>query len=154
MISEVIVTLRDLVEAVQAQGQVRVSRVVLEDAAVPSGPAVDSQTGVFVPARQRLRLRLLPGAWAQAGAAGAQPPQDELTDPEVEAQNHDVDAVDQQQAGGVVPAGRNTHYRCNRCDRCDDITSLRNMVETLFSFRRSCLCRVRGHSRLSMLTKT
>ena len=101
-------TFRDLVEAVQAEGQLRVARVVLEDAAVRPGAAVHPQAGVVAPAQQRLRLLLFPGPFSQAGAAGAQLPQEELADAQVEAQHHDVDAVDQQQAGGVVPANK-TH---------------------------------------------
>ena len=99
-------TFGDLIEAVQAEGQVRVSRVVLEDPAVRSGSTVDSQTGVVIPAHQRLRLRLLAGPFTQTGAAGAQLPQDELTDAKVKAQNHDVDGVDQQQTGSVVPVSK------------------------------------------------
>lgn len=87
----------------QAERQVRVPRVVLEDAAVCSGAAVDSQTGVVVPAHQGLYLRLLAGSFAQTGAARTQLLQHKLTDAKIEAQNHDVDRVDQQQTGGVVP---------------------------------------------------
>lgn len=100
-------TIRDLVEAVQAEGQVRVARVVLEDPAVGSGAAVDSQAGVVTPAYQRPNLRLPAGAFGQAGAAGTQLSQHKLADAQVEAQDDDVDSVDQQQAGGVVPARRN-----------------------------------------------
>lgn len=99
-------TFRNLVEAVQAEGQVRVARVVLEDPTVGSGATVDPQAGVVAPAHQRLRLGLLAGASAQTGAAGAQLPEDELADAEVEAQDHDVEGVDQQQRRGVVPASR------------------------------------------------
>lgn len=104
----------------QAEGQVRVSRVVLEDPAVCSGPTADPQTGDVVPAHQRLRLRLFAGSFTQTGAAGAQLPQDKLTDTKVEAQNYDVDDVDHQQTGSVVPAGtfdkQFEHY-----DQFDDI---------------------------------
>lgn len=99
-------TFGDLIESVQAEGQVRVSRVVLEDPAVRPGATVDSQTGVVVPAHQRPRLRLLAGAFTQTGAARAQLPQDELADAQVEAQDHDVDAVDQQQTGSVIPVNK------------------------------------------------
>lgn len=88
----------------QAERQVRVARVVLEDPAVGSGAAVHSQAAAVAPAHQRLHLRLPAGPLAQAGAAGAQLLQHKLADAQVEAQNDDVDAVDQQQAGGVVPA--------------------------------------------------
>lgn len=98
------VTFRDLIEAVQAEGQVRVARVVLEDPAVCSGATVDPQAGVVTPAHQRLHLRLPTGPSGQASAAGAQLLQHKLADAQVEAQDNDVDAVDQQQAGGVVPA--------------------------------------------------
>lgn len=98
-----IFTFRNLIEAMQAEGQVRVSRVVLEDPTVCSGATVDSQTGVIVPAHQRLSLRLLVGSFAQTGAARAHLSQHELTDAKVEAQNHDVDSIDQQQTGSVVP---------------------------------------------------
>lgn len=100
-------TIRDLVEAVQAERQVRVARVVLEDAAVCPGAAVDAQAGAVAPAHQRLRLRLPAGALGQAGAAGTQLPQHKVADAQVEAQHDDVDPVDQQQAGGVVPGRSN-----------------------------------------------
>lgn len=64
---------------------------------------MDPQTGVFAPAHQRLCLRLLAGSLTQTGAARAHLPQDKLADAKVEAQDHDVDAVDQQQTGSVVP---------------------------------------------------
>lgn len=83
-----------------------VSRVVLEDPAVGSGAAVDSQAAVIAPAHQRLSLQLLAGSFAQTGAAGAELPQEELADAQVEAQHHDVDAVDQQKTGGVVPGNQ------------------------------------------------
>lgn len=94
-------TFGNLVEAVQAEGQVGEARLVLEDAAVGSGAAVDPQAGVVAPGQQGLPLLL--GAFSQAGAAGAQPPQHKLADAQVEAQNHDVDHVDQEEAGSVVP---------------------------------------------------
>lgn len=96
-------TFGNLVEAVQAEGQVREAGLVLEDPAVGSGAAVDPQAGVVAPAHQRLPLLL--GALSQAGAAGAHPPQHKLADAEVEAQNHDVHHVDQEERGGVVPEG-------------------------------------------------
>lgn len=98
----VLFTVRDLVEAVQAEGQVGEAGLVLEDPAVRPGAAVDPQAGVVAPAHQGLPL--LVGAFGQAGAAGAQPPQHELADAQVEAEDHDVDHVDQEEAGGVVPA--------------------------------------------------
>lgn len=98
-----VVTFGNLIEAMQAERQVRVPRVVLEDAAVCPGAAVDSQTGVVVPAHQGLYLPLLAGSFAQTGAARTQLPQHKLADAKIEAQNHDVDRVDQQQTGGVVP---------------------------------------------------
>lgn len=85
----------------QAEGQVREAGLVLEDAAVGSGAAVDPQAGVAAPAHQGLPL--LVGAFSQAGAAGAQPPQHKLTDAEVEAQHHDVHHVDQEEAGRIIP---------------------------------------------------
>lgn len=94
-------TFGNLIEAVQAKGQVREAGLVLEDAAVGSGAAVDPQAGVIAPAHQRLPLLLR--AFSQAGAAGAQPPQHKLADAEVETQNHDVHHVDQEERGGVVP---------------------------------------------------
>lgn len=97
-------TLRNLIEAMQAEGQMRVSRVILEDPAVCSGATVHSQAGVIVPAHQRLNLRLLTGSFAQTGAARAHLSQDKLTDAKVEAQNHDVDSVNQQQTGSIIPA--------------------------------------------------
>lgn len=96
-------TIRDLIEAMQAEGQVRVARVVLEDPTVCSGATVDSQAGGVAPANQRLHLSLPAGPLAQAGAAGTQLPQNKLADAQIEAQDNDVDPVDQQQAGGVVP---------------------------------------------------
>lgn len=92
----------------KAEGQVRVARVVLEDPTVCPGVTVDSQAGVVAPAPQRLHLGLPAGAFSQAGAAGTELPQHKLADAQVEAQDNDVDSVDQQQAGGVVPEGRNT----------------------------------------------
>lgn len=94
-------TFGNLIEAVQAEGQVREAGLVLEDPAVGSGAAVDPQAGVVAPAHQRLPFLL--GAFGQAGAAGAQPPQHKLTDAEVKAQNHDVHHVDQEEAGGLIP---------------------------------------------------
>lgn len=84
----------------QAEGQVGEAGL-LEDAAVGSGAAVDPQAGVVAPGQQGLPLLL--GAFSQAGAAGAQPPQHKLADAQVEAQDHDVDHVDQEEAGSVVP---------------------------------------------------
>lgn len=104
-------TFRNLIEAMQAERQVRVSGVILENPAVCSGATVYSQAGFFVPAHQRLRLCLLTGFSAQTGAARTQLPQDELTDAKVEAQNHDVDDVDQQQTGSVVPGNRDWALR-------------------------------------------
>lgn len=103
-------TFRDLIEAVQAEGQVRVSRVVLKDAAVCPGATVDAQTGVVIPANERLRLLLLPGTFTQTGAAGTHLPQHKLADAKVEAENHNVDAVDQQQTGSVVPADKTLQF--------------------------------------------
>lgn len=100
------VTFGDLIEAMQAEGQVRVARVVLEDPAVCSGSTVDSQAGAVTPAHQRLHLRLPTGLFGQASAAGAQLLQHKLADAQVEAQDNDVDTVDQQQAGGIVPVKR------------------------------------------------
>lgn len=51
-------TFRNLVEAVQAEGQVREAGLVLEDPAVGPGAAVDPQDGVVAPAHQRLPLLL------------------------------------------------------------------------------------------------
>lgn len=62
----------------EAERKVRVSRVILEDAAVSPGATVDSQTGVNVPADQRLCLRLLVWTFTQTGAAGAELPQNKL----------------------------------------------------------------------------
>lgn len=67
---------------------------------------MDSQTGVVVPAHQRPSLGLLTGPFTQTGAARAQLPQDKLTDAKVEAENHDVDGIDQQQTGGVIPVNK------------------------------------------------
>lgn len=104
-------TFRNLIEPMQTEGQVRVSRVVLEDPTVCSGATVDSQTGFIAPAHQRLYLSLLTRSFTQTGAAGAQLPQDKLTDAKVKAQNHDVDAVDEQQTGSVVPVNKtNTEH--------------------------------------------
>lgn len=100
-------TFRDLIEAMQAEGQVRVARVVLEDPTVSSGATVDSQAGVVAPAQQRLHLRLPAGPLSQAGAAGTQLPQHKLADAQIEAQDDDVDSVDQQQAGSVIPVRGN-----------------------------------------------
>lgn len=97
-------TFGNLIEAVQAEGQVREAGLVLEDPAVGSGAAVDPQAGVVAPAHQRLPLLL--GPFSQAGAAGAHPPQHKLADAEVKTQNHDVHHVDQEERGGVVPAGK------------------------------------------------
>lgn len=97
-------TFRNVIEAVQTKGQVREAGLVLEDPAVGSGAAVDPQAGVVAPAHQRLPLLLR--AFRQAGAAGAQPPQHELTDAEVEAQNHDVHHVDQEETGSVIPESK------------------------------------------------
>lgn len=99
-------TFWNLIEAMQTEGQVGVSRVVMEDPAVSSGAIVDMQSGVFTPAQQSMCLSLLSGSVAQTGAAGAQLPQDKLADAQVKAQNHDVDTIDQQQAGSVVPVNR------------------------------------------------
>lgn len=66
---------------------------------------MDSQAGVVTPAHQRLHLRLSAGPFAQASAAGAQLLQHKLADAQVKAQDNDVDSIDQQQAGGIVPAG-------------------------------------------------
>lgn len=96
-------TFRNLIEAVQAERQVREAGLVLENPAVGSGAAVDPQAGVVAPAHQGLPLLL--GAFSQAGAAGAQPPQHKLADPEVETQNHNVHHVDQEETGGVIPEG-------------------------------------------------
>lgn len=90
----------------QAEGQVRVSRVVLENSTVGSGAAVDPQTAVVVPVHQGLVLVLLPCSVAQAGAARTQLPQHKLTDAKVKTQNHDVEAVDQQERGSLVPGTR------------------------------------------------
>lgn len=90
----------------QAEGQVRVTRVILEDPAVCPRATVDSQTGVIIPAHQRLRLRLLARPSTQTGAARAQLSQHKLTDAKVEAQNHNVDNVDHQQTGSVVPRNK------------------------------------------------
>lgn len=106
-----IFTFRNLIEAMQAEGQVRVSRVVLEDPTVCSGATVDSQTGVIVPAHQRLSLRLLVGSFTQTGAARAHLSQHEFTDAKVEAQNHDVDSIDQQQTGSVVPGNKTMQFK-------------------------------------------
>lgn len=84
----------------------RVSRVILEDPAVCSGATVDSQAGVIVPAHQRLPLRLLAGPFSQTGAARAELSQHKLADAKVKAQNHDVDHVDQQQTGSIVPGNK------------------------------------------------
>lgn len=97
-------TFRNLIEAVQAEGQMREAGLVLEDPAVGSGAAVDPQAGVVAPAHQRLPLLL--GGYSQAGAAGAQPPQHKLTDAQVEAQNHNVDHVDQEETGSLVPGSK------------------------------------------------
>lgn len=97
-------TFGNLIEAVQAEGQAREARLVLEDPAVGSGAAVDPQGGVVTPAHQRLPLLL--GAFSQAGAAGAHPPQHKLADAEVETKNHDVHHVHQEERGGVVPEGK------------------------------------------------
>lgn len=99
-------TFRNLIEAMQAERQVRVSRVILEDAAVSPGATVDSQTGVVAPAHQRLYLSLLPRSFTQTGAARAHPPQDKLADVKVKAQNHNVDAIDQQQRGCIIPVNK------------------------------------------------
>ena len=90
----------------QAEGQVRVSWVILEDAAVCSGATVDAQAGVVIPAHKRLPLRLLAGPFPQTGAARTELSQHKLTDAKVKAQNHDVDHVDQQQAGCIVPGNK------------------------------------------------
>lgn len=103
-IMKFVFTLRNLIEAMQAEGQMRVSRVILEDPTVCSGATVDSQAGVIVPAHQRLYLRLPTGSFTQTGAARAHLSQDKLTDAKVKAQNHDVDSVNQQQTGGIIPA--------------------------------------------------
>lgn len=103
-------TIRDLIESMQAEGQVRVARVVLEDPTVCSGATVDSQAGVVTPANQRLHFRLPAGPLAQASAAGTQLPQHKLADAQIEAQDNDVDSVDEQQAGGVVPVRRNARW--------------------------------------------
>lgn len=90
----------------QAEGQVRVARVILEDPAVCPRATVDSQTGVIVPAHQRLRFPLLAGASSQTGATRAQLSQHKLTDAKVEAQDHNVDDIDHQQTGSVVPGNK------------------------------------------------
>ena len=100
------VTFWDFVEAVQAERQVRVARVILEDPAVGPRPVVGPQAGVE--AHQGPGLLGPPGILPQTGAAGAEATQDELADAQVEAQHHDVDAVHQQQTGRVVPASH-TH---------------------------------------------
>lgn len=76
----------------------------MEDSAICSGTATDSQAGVVVPANQSLRFHFVTRTRAQTGAAGAQLPQDKLTDAEVKAQDNNVDTVDQKQTGGLVPA--------------------------------------------------
>lgn len=88
----------------------RVSGVVLEDPTVCSGATVDSQTCVVVPAHQWLRLSLLPRPFAQTGAARTHLPQDKLADAKVKAQNHNVDTVDQQQTGSVIPVNKTYMY--------------------------------------------
>lgn len=93
----------------QAEREMRVSRVVLEDPTVCSGATVDSQTCVVIPAHQWLSLSLLSRPFAQAGAARTQLPQDKLANAKVKAQNHDVDAIDQQQAGSVIPVNKTVY---------------------------------------------
>lgn len=67
---------------------------------------MDSQACVVVPAHQRLCLGLLRLPLTQTRAAGTHLPQDKLTDAKVEAQNHNIDDIDQQQTGGVIPVNR------------------------------------------------
>lgn len=87
----------------------RITRFVVEDPAVCSGATVHSQAGVVVPAHQRLSLCLLSGSFTQARAARAQLSQHKLTDAKVKAQNHNVDHIDQQKTGGVVPGNQLRH---------------------------------------------
>ena len=72
------VTFWDFVEAVQAERQVRVAGVILEDAAVGPRPVVGPQAGVE--AHQGPGLVGPPGVLPQTGAAGAEAAQDELAD--------------------------------------------------------------------------
>lgn len=67
---------------------------------------MDSQACVVVPVHQRLRLSLLRLPLTQTRAARTHLPQDKLADAKVEAQNHNIDNIDQQQTGGVIPVNR------------------------------------------------
>lgn len=93
----------------QAERQVGISRVVLEDAAVGSGAAVKAEAAVLAPSHQRLLLVALLRALIHTRAARTEALHHVLADLQIETQHTHVHAVHQQETRAVIPA----HVRQN-----------------------------------------
>lgn len=87
----------------KTEGEVRVSRVILENSAVCPGSAVQMQAGVILPAHQVLLLTSLLRTLGHTGTTRAKFAQHILTDADVKAKHNYVDPIHKKQTSCFIP---------------------------------------------------